>query len=362
MSKASDALEKTRSLSAQTPAEIRRGYTTRRTQGGIPVHRLHYSVHPERDPDLNPEWKASERKLYTSEAAWQREQEIIDEAGGGELVFADTIISYWKKIVITSPEWKPDPSWPVEAGFDHGRTNPTAFERVYLDFSGTIYFCGEYYQPGKEIWQHSPLIASMADVRKIRACYADPTIFDANFQQSTMPGKPQERAKSVNELYVENGIGLFSPFAMDRSDVSFAARLMSHWSNLDQREPTVKIVCRNYSERPQPGLHQWDCPNLLWELMRTRRVRLTAQQLLTRNAAEAIVDKENHARDCAKYILMSHPEPAEKTLRQRAAEAVRPLAEVGDLTSCLIRYQQITGEFPRWTITAPQNRVRRWGR
>jgi hypothetical protein len=131
---------------------------------------------------------------------------------------------------------------------------------------------------------------------------------------------------------------------MDRSDVSFAARLMSHWANLDKREPTVKIVCRNYAEKPQPGLHNWDCPNLLWELMRTRRVRLSSQQLLSRNAAEAIMDKDNHARDAMKYVLMSHPQAAEKTLEQRAAEAVKPLAEIGDLTSALIRHQQIMEE------------------
>jgi hypothetical protein len=102
--------------------------------------------------------------------------------------------------------------------------------------------------------------------------------------QPTQAGKAAERAKSINELYIEQGIELFSPFCGDRSDISFAARLMMHWSNLDKREPTVKIVCRipNYDEKPQPGLHNWDCPNLLWELMRTRRVKLTAQQLLTK--------------------------------------------------------------------------------
>lgn len=145
----------------------------------------------------------------------------------------------------------------------------------------------------------------------------------------------------MNELYVEQGIGLFSPFSMDRSDVSFAARLMAQWANLDQREPKVKIVCRNYGDKPQPGLHNWDCPNLLWELMRTRRVKLSAQQLLSRNAAEAIVDKDNHARDAMKYVLMSHPEPTVKTVEQIAAEAVQPLAAQGDLTSALIRHQQM---------------------
>jgi hypothetical protein len=347
-----EALLKTKNLPPQTVIEIARGISLRCNRGGIPIMRVHYSAHPERDPDIQPEWKAAERKLYTSEASWQREQEIIDEAGGGELVFADTLIAHWDKIVITAPEWRPDPRWRVEGGFDHGKTNPTALERCYMDHAGTIYFCGEYYMPGKEIWEHAPVIYTMADIRKVCACYADPTIFDFTLQQSQSNGRPQERAKSFNELYVEHGIGLFSPFARDRSDVSFAGRLMSHWANLDEREPTVKIVCRNYAEKPQPGLHNWDCPNLLWELMRTRRIKLTAQQLLSRNAAEAIVDKDNHARDAMKYILMSHPEPLEKTIHQQAAEVVKPLAEQGDLTSALIRYNQTIQELdPRtWKV------------
>jgi hypothetical protein len=182
----------------------------------------------------------------------------MDEAGGGELVFADVLLTHWDKIVISAPEWRPDPQWRCEAGFDHGKTNPTALLRSYHDYQGTIYLCGEYYMPGMEIWQHAPTIRTMADIRKVAACYADPTIFDMTLQQSQNPGKAPERAKSVNELYVEQGIGLFSPFAMDRSDVSFAARMMLHWQDLEHREPTLKIVCRNYSEKPQPGLHNWE--------------------------------------------------------------------------------------------------------
>jgi hypothetical protein len=359
MSQAKRASLKAKELPPQTTVEIRRGHTVRRTQGGIQVPRLHYSVHPERDPENHPEWKKQERKLYTSEAAWQREQEIMDEAGGGELVFADTLVTHWKKIVITNPEWRPDPNWVVEGGFDHGKTNATALLRAYMDYAGTIYFCGEYYQPGREIWQHAPVMREMADIRKISACYADPSIFPMTLQQSQQPGKPAERAKSVNELYVEQGIGLFSPFAMDRSDVSFAARLMLHWANLEEREPTVKIVCRSYSEKPNPGLHNWDCPNLIWELMRTRRVKLTAQQLLSRNLAEAIIDKDNHARDAMKYLLMSHPEPTIKTIQQRAAEAVKPLAEAGDLTSALIRHQQFMEQENPHSKPIPLGRYRR---
>jgi len=346
-SRALDALNKARRLPPQSPVPVRRGVTIRLTATGIPVTRFHYSAMPDRDPELNPRWKAEERRAYTSQAAWDREQEIVDEAGGGELVFADALLTHWNKIVISNPEWRPDPRWRVEAGFDHGKTNPTCLLRCYIDHEGCVYFCGEYYMPGLEVWEHAPTIKHMADVRRISACYADPTIFDSTMQQSqgpSRPGQAQERAKSINELYVEQGIELFSAFGLDRSDVSFAARLMLHWANLGDRQPSVRIVCRNYSEKPQYGLHHWDCPNLLWELMRTRRQKLTAQQLLTRNASEAIVDKDNHARDCCKYVLMARPEPTVKTMQEIAAEALAPLVEQRDFTSVMVRYKQMIAE------------------
>lgn len=312
----------------------------RRTKLGIPVVRVHYTAIPER---RTAEWKEEERRKYTSAAAWKREQEIEDEAGGGELVLADTLVSYWKKIVITDPAWEPDPRWVVEGGFDHGKVNATALLRCYSDFEGTLYLCGEYYQPGLEIFEHAPVLKTMADIRKLSVVAADPSIFPETLQQSqttVRAGHAPERAKSINDLYVEQGIELFSPFQGDRSDVSFMARVMLHWQDLDRREPTLKIVCRNYTEQPQHGLHQYDCPNLLWEMMRARRVKLTAQQLLSRNASEAIVDKDNHSLDACKYIVMSHPEPSVKSVEQKAQEAVKPLQEEGDLTSAMIRYQQ----------------------
>ena len=51
-----------------------------------------------------------------------------------------------------------------------------------------------------------------------------------------------------------------------------------------------------------------------------------------------------HLRDCLKYLVLTLPEPAFKTAKEIAAEAVKPLAEQGDLTSALIRYQQKLAE------------------
>jgi hypothetical protein len=124
------ALLRSREVPAQTSVDVFRGLTLRRTSGGVLVTRLHYSANPDRNPELHPEWKQSERKLYTSQASWDREQQIIDEAGGGELVFADTLITHWDRIVITDPGWRPRPQWDCYAGLDYGKTNPTVLLRA----------------------------------------------------------------------------------------------------------------------------------------------------------------------------------------------------------------------------------------
>jgi hypothetical protein len=100
--RAAKALAETAKLPPQTAVEVRRGVRVRRTKNEIPVLRLHYSCHPERNPEINPDWKKGERKKYTSQADWDREQEIFDEAGGGELVFRETLDAHWDKIVITT--------------------------------------------------------------------------------------------------------------------------------------------------------------------------------------------------------------------------------------------------------------------
>jgi hypothetical protein len=349
------ALHETKFLQPRQEVEIMRGVKIYRTKGGIPVTKIHYSADPDRDPDINPEWKLKERKTYSSQGAWNREQEIEDYAGGGELVLADTLISHRKKLVIDDPMWRPDPRWEVGGGFDHGKTNPTAFERSYSDFEGCIYMCGEYYMPGKEIWEHSAALKQMADIRKVRRCEADPSIFPDTHQQSS-----KEQAKSTNDLYVENGIALFSQFSGDRSDLSFAARVLSqHWANLGPtdreleeypederaeilskfRKPTLRIVCRTYSDAPQPGLHNWDSPNLLWEMMRMRKKKLSAVQLMSRNPTEEIVDKDNHALDATKYWVMSLPEPTLKSPHELAMEAIAHIPKE-DITSRAARYEE----------------------
>ncbi len=161
------ARARTSSLHEREKVKIQEGVTVRRNKAGVPVTDVHYSAVPERNPEINPDWKRNERKVYPSQASWDREQEIIDEAGGGELVFADTLVTHWDKIIVEDPKWRPDPKWRVEGGFDHGKTNPTALIRCYVDYSGTIWFAGEYYMPGQEVWQHASQFREMPDIANL---------------------------------------------------------------------------------------------------------------------------------------------------------------------------------------------------
>jgi len=66
------------------------------------------------------------RQKYSSQAAWDREQEIVHEAGDGELLFAEILNRHADKIIIRSSNFQVPPFWKRIGGFDHGKTNPTA--------------------------------------------------------------------------------------------------------------------------------------------------------------------------------------------------------------------------------------------
>ncbi|HEY6252171.1 MAG TPA: hypothetical protein VI685_19625, partial [Candidatus Angelobacter sp.] len=84
--------------------------------------RVHYSAHPDRDS----KWVAEERRKYSSQSKWDREQEIVYEAGAGERIFADVFRDWENKILIDPKGFEVPPNWKRIAAFDHGKANPTA--------------------------------------------------------------------------------------------------------------------------------------------------------------------------------------------------------------------------------------------
>lgn len=331
------ALETTRHIPPHTQVKIMDGLTARRTAAGIAFIKLHYSADPLKNP-ANPvgaAWVKAEKAKTTSKARWDREMEIIHAAGGGERVFADVLTQYGDKIIITDPSWQPNKYWTVLGGFDHGRTNPTAALVAYVDFDGVIYIAAEYYHPGRLIYENAPYLKELPGFSQSEYILADPSMFVPSSQAN---GK----TSSFADEYTDQGIVNLIPYGGDKSDAKFVERLSLHWMNLDQREPTVKIVCRMpIPDKPIVGLNPTDCPCLLWELMQSRRVKLTETQLLSKNASEALVDKNNHAFDALKYLIMSLPEPTQKTKEM----VIRERTQGMDATNTMIWAGKIAEEF-----------------
>ena len=321
------AAAKVAELDAQVRVEVIPGVFLRKKENGIQVLTIHYSADPARNPDTEEgaEWYKREKRNYSSDSAWKREQEIDDLAGGGERVFANVLDKHFDKVVITDPNWQPDPRWDVVFGFDHGKVNATALEKIYVDFQGRIYFCGEYYsmkRPGwdNEVWQNAPEIQKMPDLNRMRWCQADPSIFPDSQVQA------DGKMSSINKSYIKNGITFLKEYSGERSDIAFVEYMLStYWKDLENREPLAFIVCRNQSDRIQPGLHPYDSPNLLWELQRSRRAELTARQMMVKNPTEKIIDKNNHARDGAKYAVFTLKKPTEKSQEDELKAVVNGL-------------------------------------
>lgn len=309
--------------------ELVKGVHLRRNKSGVAVMRAHYTADPERDPAITPLWKEVERAKYSSQGAWDREQEIQATAGGGELVFRDILDRWANKIIITDPSFQipfkevdgvRTPLWRCRGGLDVGGTNPTTCEMAYIDYDGTIIVCGEYYQndPGPDklgVPGHARNLRLLPGFMQADAIMADPSIFFATQQQQN--GK----FKAIASMYQEEG---FEHFQQGKNDeLAGMERILKHWYDLEHREPTLKIVCRKNWDVPQFGLHPQDCPNLIWELRRTRREKLTAVQLMNRNPSEKIVDVDNHSRDALKYLVASLPEPTEKPREMVVEEAIK---------------------------------------
>ena len=305
--------------------------------GRMPDHRAVYRVHYSADPERDAAWVDRERRKYSTQGAWDREQEIIHEAGGGERLFADILERHAEKILIdpyaASGRFEISPHWKRLGGFDHGKANPTAALVGCIDHDGILYILGEYYQPGLTPAQHEPNLRQLNGFTQAEV-YADPSIFYRSQAQS------EGDFKAISELYAN--VGITNLIASPRTqELLGMERILAHWHDLDHRGPTLRIVCpRELRDITKPiyGLHNNGCPNLLWELRRARREELSSTQLLTNNPSERIVDKDNHLRDALKYLCLAMPDPAEKTPHMKALDAIAGIPKE-DVTSRMMRYQ-----------------------
>jgi hypothetical protein len=342
------ALEKLEEMPPQSRVEVVRGCAIRRKANGHTIMTLHYSAIPERDPETEAgaKWKKSERALYSSQSAWNKEQEIDPHAMGGEAVFGPILSNpdLYKAVVISDPFWQPNPTWEVAFGFDHGKTNATALLKAYITreeidpATGSkrpfdIYLAGEYYSMKRGPSMQEPNgwmnnvdenvmeMLKMPDIDRKRYIVADPAIFPDTQAQS------KGDYTNIHQEYKKAGFHTMRPYEGTRSDITFVEWILSDlWGGLSRgRRPRLFIVCRNPSDKPQPGLHPYDCPNLLWELKRAKRVEMSARQLTKRNPSDALVDKQNHLRDAMKYLTGTIKFASRKPLHEEMQEKLEGL-------------------------------------
>jgi len=322
--------------------QLCRGVDTRRMADGTLVLRIYYWADPDRDPAIGKlfvdprdgklkTWKVIERAKYKSQQEWDREQEIIHEAGGGERLFAEVLTKYGDKIIVEAESgFEVPPTWRKVGGYDHGSTNPSGGLVGAVDHEGGLWLTGEYYMPGLSARQHA-LNLKLLEGFEQADVMADPSMFYKTQQQE------DGSFRALAELYAEAGITNLQS-APDNTEITGMERILAHWFDLDNFEPMIRIVCPRALKdivRPVYGLHNNGCPNLLWELRRARRAELSEKQLLTKNPTEKIVDKDNHLRDPLKYIVLSLPEPTMKTREQRVQEMLAHIPKE-DATSRMI--------------------------
>lgn len=284
--------------------EVMRGIQAWRNPKGLLVCRVHYSAIPERDPatGAGSEWYAREKRNYSSEARWDQEQEIVDTAGGGDLVLAESMRENRDLIIIDSPDYSPNPLWVGLGGFDYGKKNPTALEILCIDEDGDYVALQEHYRSGLSPSEHAAIMLRMRYYEWIERIYADVSIF----------GDAQAQAdgsyRLVSEMFADAGVTKMVAGPKTKGgDLQVSERILEMWRN---RPPRLKIcVPKGMYEEPKKreGTYAFGCPNLWWELSQLRRREMTAIQLMTANPTETLVQKHNHAFDAVKYVMLANP-------------------------------------------------------
>lgn len=279
-----------------------KGISIRTNSLRIPIFRLHYLAHPDRDA----RWVA-EMKPKMSEAMWQQEQEIDYGAAGGERVLIELLTRRWKEIVITDPKWQADPGWRYSNGLDYGKAHACAFLACAMGFEGRRYALAEHFRSGLTPAQHVPIIQKMRlpclenGVRPLALAKSGATVCDPSMDYSNIA--QDDRFTSYLELFVRSGLPKTRK-GIRGLDLRVVDEIVDAWN---QPEPMFKIVCRvdfpldPGSLKKREGTYEQGCPNLLWELINLRRKEHSPARQEAVGEAEGLVDKDNDAFDALKY-------------------------------------------------------------
>ena len=279
-------------------AEIVKGLSVGRLGSGPVVVRLHYSADPDKDPETvkGKKWMQSSASGYpdggTASPGWRREMEMDPNAGSGELV-----LPFFEEIspLVLIDNYNPTPEDTLFGGLDVGRNNPTAHEVAALNRRGDIIFFWEFYQKNVLLDEMAKEVRTGMWYDRIESISSDPAIWDKNqYKKDGMVSLATMLQEDVPEEYRLEKIVR----AQERSDMHFIQKFSMLALNKKFLEDGTQV------SDPKIFISKNGCPNLIRELRNLRYQDVIGD----RNNSEKIVDKNNHAWDAAKYLVLSHPE------------------------------------------------------
>lgn len=296
-------------MAKETIRPNKKGLTTRVTNGGLFVVKLHYASDPAKNPanTVGKKWLLNALNGYPGgmqDSNWLKEMEIQYTAGAGEKV-----LLHWQ-------EWLRHSNIFIDGdmdltgarlygSYDHGFRNPACYlvHAVYPDnMRRTIW---EFYASEVPV----PMVAKIIKGEKVQL--DDGRVFDGNPYGGTevqricdpeIMRRTQVMSKgpnkSVADLFTQSGVYFSQGSRGD--DVTVASWLTGNlW--VDPFNPMYQI-------------HR-QCSNLIWELGRLQRKNYSPLQARTRNQPEGLLDKDNHAWDALKYWLKRFPVGVGQTVK-----------------------------------------------
>lgn len=275
------------------------GLTTRITDGGVAVVRLHYSADPARRPgtDAGEAWLEQASLGYPggrNSARWKKEQEIDYGALGGTKLIPEW--EQWKEGPIVIPPL-PTEGYRLYGSYDHGWRSPSAYHVHGINAEGEIVTFWEFYAARTPIHDIATIIRGKMTVTPDGRSFpgnpyagaevlrlADPSIWAQNQASS------DNTYKSVAALYEKAGV-MFMP-GQRGGDTTIAEWLLGDfWRN--PQKPRYRITT--------------DCPNLIREIGMQRFKDFSDKVAMSREQPDQLIDKDNHAWDSLKIFLLAFP-------------------------------------------------------
>lgn len=271
------------------------------TSDGVDVLMVHWSADHDIDTPEGRAWVQQQMKRgYRGGMRgqkWQTEMEMSHAGNPATRLWPDWLTVQQPAIAIDPIEI--EDHWPIWLGYDYGGSNPFAFIPVAWADEYELYQFDEVYAPHTGLHDQVAMLQQRPWWPRVQGIIGDPSIWNKNQNIIRQDGSPQ--FLSIGEIMRDN-----YDMVVERGDNS----------------PGVDIAFRNYLDSvlwrdlEEPKFKIFNtCTNTLREFRKLRLKQWKSKEVAAdNNNYETIVNKENHAWDALKYLLLWRQEESPEML------------------------------------------------